>query len=337
MTNDITAGSFVRVNQTNQASDNKQNQATVLPSDSFKVVAKIANSNRLSETEKSGLISNVALIDKYAKGSLRTKLLNSVTATTLYLEKSASPKPATTSNVNAAVQQFKQVQQAAPAPSQNVESLQRQVENVERRVENLPKQTRNVELTQVNQQIPTQDVEAVFAQPVENVAQGSNVNVRQVPTLAEARQSAAANSPSPASFEVQDNVVLSSNAQITQELYLPGGGESVDIPLPGSGGRNVDIPVLGSGEFEEIPLPGQSGGGADIQAEVAARVARLDALDIPELPLPGGVNVSEVAAQIEASPEQAIESIGELVLPGGGSEAANGSVNEQAARVALSV
>jgi hypothetical protein len=136
---------------------------------------------------------------------------------------------------------------------------------------------------------------------------------------------------------VQDNVVLSSNAQITQELYLPGGGESVDIPLPGSGGRNVDIPVLGSGEFEEIPLPGQSGGGADIQAEVAARVARLDALDIPELPLPGGVNVSEVAAQIEASPEQAIESIGELVLPGGGSEAANGSVNEQAARVALSV
>jgi hypothetical protein len=169
MTNDITAGSFVRVNQTNQASDNKQNQATVLPSDSFKVVAKIANSNRLSETEKSGLISNVALIDKYAKGSLRTKLLNSVTATTLYLEKSASPKPATTSNVNAAVQQFKQVQQAAPAPSQNVESLQRQVENVERRVENLPKQTRNVELTQVNQQIPTQDVEAVFAQPVDKV------------------------------------------------------------------------------------------------------------------------------------------------------------------------
>lgn len=342
MTNDITAGSFVSVNQAKQSSNNG-NQQTVLPSDSFKVVAKIANSSRLSETEKSGLISNVALIDKYAKGSLRSKMLNSVAATTLFLERFGNSKPAPKVDLNQAAQQFKQAQQISPAASRNKAELQTQVTSVQKRVEALPKQTANVSLPEINQRIPQADVQAVFAQPVESVARQSNVEVKAIPTLAEARQSAQANT----SLEVRDDVALSPNAQAVQALTIPGSGDSAEnvalpgsgasevaVPLPGGGGSDIDIPVLGSGDFEEVALPG--GGSADIEADIAARIALLEDRGIPDLPLPGGASVSEVAAQIEAAPEQAIKSIGQLILPGG-AEADNGSVNERAAHVALSV
>lgn len=353
MTNDITAGSFVTVTQTNQDSENRQNRQTVLPSDSFRLVSKITNSSRLSDTEKNGLISNVALIDRYATGGLRTKLLNNVTATTLFLERGSgarTPEPAqqaAQNNVADAIRQVRQVQQSAPPPSSNEAELQRQVENVQRRVEAVPRQTRNTSLQEVNQQVPRQDVEQVLTQPIDQVARESNVNVRQVPTLAESRAQQAEDPFA----GVRDNVVLSQSARTVQDLTLPGqgndsreiplpgqGSSQADIPLPGQGGENIDIPVLGSGEFEEIPLPGQGGNEqVDVQAEIAARIAELESRDIPELPLPGGVNVEELAAQITAAPEQALDSIGEVILPGQGEAAGNASVNERAARVALSV
>lgn len=334
MTNDITAGSFVSVTKTNQSSENKQQ--TVLPSDSFKIVAKIANSSGLSETEKSGLISNVALIDKYAKGSLRTKLLNNVTATTIYLERTGRVKSSASQDVGQAIQQLKQTQQTAPAVSNSVNIQQKQVENVQRRVENFAQRSANVSVSQINNQVSREAVQAVYERPIQAVAQSSTVNVRQVPTLAEARQSAQQN------LEVTDSVNLSPTAQVAQDLALPGAASSEDIPLPGSSsgevdiplpgsGSNVEIPVLGSGSYEEVALPG----GGDIEADVAARIAALEERGVPELPLPGGVDVAEVAAQIEALPDKALESIAEIALPGGGND--NGSVNERAAQVALSV
>lgn len=335
MTNDITAGSFVSVTKTNQSSENKQQ--TVLPSDSFKIVAKIANSSGLSETEKSGLISNVALIDKYAKGSLRTKLLNNVTATTIYLERTGRVKSSASQDVGQAIQQFKQTQQTAPAVSNSVNIQQKQVENVQRRVETFAQRSANVSVSQINNQVSNEAVQAVYERPIQAVAQSSTVNIRQVPTLAEARQSAQQN------LEVTDSVNLSQTAQVAQDLALPGSASNEDIPLPGSSagevdiplpgsGSNVEIPVLGSGSYEEVALPG---GGSDIEADVAARIAALEERGVPELPLPGGVDVAEVAAQIVALPEKAMESIAEIALPGGGSD--NGSVNERAAQVALSV
>lgn len=334
MTNNITAGSFVSVTKTNQSSENKQQ--TVLPSDSFKIVAKIANSSGLSETEKSGLISNVALIDKYAKGSLRTKLLNNVTATTIYLERTGRVTSSASQDVGQAIQQLKQTQQTAPAVSNSVNIQQKQVENVQRRVENFAQRSANVSLSQINNQVSSEAVQAVYERPIQAVAQSSTVNVRQLPTLAEARQSAQQN------LEVTDSVNLSPTAQVAQDLALPGSASSEDIPLPGSSsgevdiplpgsGSNVEIPVLGSGSYEEVALPG----GGDIEADVAARIAALEERGVPELPLPGGVDVAAVAAQIEALPDKALESIAEIALPGGGSD--NGSVNERAAQVALSV
>lgn len=335
MTNNITAGSFVSVKQNSQSSETKQE--TVLPSDSFKVVAKIANSNGLSETEKSGLISNVALIDKYAKGSLRTKLLNNVTATTIYLERTGRSKPTQSQDVGQALQQLKQTQQASPAVSNSPNIRETQIKNVQRRVESFAQRTANASVSEINKQVSQEAVQNVYNQPIQSVAQSPGLNVRQVPTLAEARQSAQQN------IEVTDSVNLSPTAQVAQDLALPGAGgnegvplpgsnaSEVDIPLPGSG-SDVEIPVLGSGSYEEVALPG---GGSDIEADVAARIAALEERGVPELPLPGGVNVSEVAAQIEQLPEQARESIAEIALPGGGSD--NGSVNERAAQVALSV
>ena len=337
MTNDINAGSFVSVAQTKQTPENNKG-STVLPNDSFKIVAKIANSNRLSEVEKSGLISNVALIDKYAKGNLRTKMLNSVSATTLFLERFGGRQTSKNVDVAQATQQYKQTQQVSPPASSNRAELQRQIQNVQKRVEALPQQNQQVSLAEVQRSIPKQDVQAVFSQSVASVAKQSGVQVQQLPTLAESRQSAQAN------LEVSDQVNISANAKAVQDLALPGsgGGEeipppgaapAVDIPLPGAGAA-ADIPVLGSGDFEEVALPG----GSNIESDIAARIAALEDRGVPELPLPGGIAVGELAEKIASFPQEALDSIGEVLLPGqGGGSAENGSVNERAARVALSV
>lgn len=347
---EIQARSYISVAQENQSTGPKQTkEQTVLPQDSFKVVAKIANSTRLSDGEKSGLISHVALIDKYAQGSLRSRMLNSVSATTLFLERQGSVKSKPSqSSVAQAVAQVKQTTQVSPPAETKPAAKVRQAEELQKSVEQLPVRFAQTTQTEVNKAIPQAEVAAIQAQPIQQVAQNTDVKVQEV-------------RPLPAQpLEVKDNVQISESARVAQdfdlpgaggsevefkvpgsgggdvEIAVPGSGESAEVPLPGAGGgEDIVIQTLGSGEYEEVALPGSGGGEVNIQAEVEARIAALEERGVPELPIPGGVNVEEIAQQIQALPGQAIDSIGELTLPGGGDS--NGSVNERAAQVALSV
>tara|TARA_R110000868_G_scaffold190862_1_gene434756 strand:+ start:57985 stop:59010 length:1026 start_codon:yes stop_codon:yes gene_type:complete len=318
MTVNITAKNYVSVAQAqDKAVQQKSTEQVAIAQDSFKIIAKISSSTRLSGTEKSGLINNVALVEKYAKGNLRSRMLNDITATTIFLERyGKSSKVSATPDISAAIQQFKQKTQiSAPAETQPAK-VQQQVEQVVKSVESLPKQYANTPMTQVRQKVSPAEVKAVLEQPIAQVAQKAKVEVKEVRQLG--------SGPAIEQFNVKDEVAISQNAKTVQE-----------ITMPGSGGEAVEFAVLGSGKYEEVTLPG---GGSDeeyIQADIAARVATLEERGIPEIAMPGSIDASAVAEQILQSPSQAIESIGELILPGGGEE--NGSVNERAASVALSV
>ncbi|MFT7433380.1 MAG: hypothetical protein ACI9TY_001012 [Alphaproteobacteria bacterium] len=316
MTENITTNSYVSVAAASKdAQPSKKQQALVIPQDSFKIIAKISSSKRLSETEKSGLISNVALVEKYATGNLRSRLLNDITATTIFLERHGKSKAVQTpQNIDSGVQKFKQkIQIAAPVAVEPAKA-QQQVAQVVKAVETLPQQF-NTSLNEVKQKVSQADVQAVFDRPIADVARKANVEVKEIKQLGggEAIEQ----------FHIKDEVAISAGAQIAQQVTMPGSESS----------ESAEFAVLGSGEFEEIALPG--GGDGSIEADIAARVATLESRGIEELPLPGGVNVEALAAQILEAPAQAIESIGELVLLGGGEE--NGSVNDRAASVALSV
>lgn len=316
MTNDITVKSITSVAQ---ASKNnrpaKNNDQAVIGQDSFKIIAKISSSNSLSETEKSGLINNVALVEKYAKGNLRTRMLNDITATTIFLEQhGTSHQIQRTENINKAIETFKHATKAsAPVAAEPVKA-QQQIAQTVASVKSLPTKF-NTSVAEVKQSVSQQEIQAVFNQPIKEVAAQQNVEIKEIKQLG--------SGTSIEQFNVKDEITISKDAQTAQEVTLPGSSSE----------SAVSFPVLGSGDFEEIPLPG--GNNSNIEADIAARVAILEDRGIEELPLPGGINIEAVAEEILESPKQAIESIGELVLPGGTSE--NGSANERAAHVALSV
>lgn len=93
MDNSITLNAGLALDSASSSRESEQQlrKATEI---SFAILARISNSTRLSDNEKSFLINDVALVDRYAQGSLKTKLLSEITATAFYIEKYASVRKA---------------------------------------------------------------------------------------------------------------------------------------------------------------------------------------------------------------------------------------------------
>jgi hypothetical protein len=258
-----------------------------IPSDSGSVLMNIAKSRRLSPTEKTGLIRQLATFDTVkAAETTRKNVLSSVQQVASYMEQTSkvSFKP---TPVDQAVKQFERAQKAAEQqPPQN-----RTVERVQQNIESVIQQSRNVSVQ-----------EAVQAQPRDGVNVRDNVDI-QVSQQREAPQAPAqASRP----VEPQASVEVSLPGQLSSEaaLALPGEGAGEEIPLPGQSDiESLEFALPGDGETAEIALPGQ-GGGEDISVQqVAGSLAQEDLVpeDVPleaaevDVILPGGDDASEAS------------------------------------------
>ncbi len=259
-----------------------------IPSDSGSVLMNIAKSRRLSPTEKTGLIRQLATFDTVkAAETTRKNVLSSVQQVASYMEQTSkvSFKP---TPVDQAVKQFERAQKAAEQqPPQN-----RTVERVQQNIESVIQQSRNVSVQ-----------EAVQAQPRDGV------NVRDTVDIQASQQREAPQAPAQASrpVEPQSSVEVALPGQSSSSeaaLALPGDGSGEDIPLPGQSDiESLEFALPGDGETAEIALPGQ-GGGEDIPVQqVAGSLAQEDLVpeDVPleaaevEVILPGGDDASEAS------------------------------------------
>ncbi|MDE0723163.1 MAG: hypothetical protein OSB62_00510 [Alphaproteobacteria bacterium] len=258
-----------------------------IPSDSGSVLMNIAKSRRLSPTEKTGLIRQLATFDTVkAAETTRKNVLSSVQQVASYMEQTSkvSFKP---TPVDQAVKQFERAQKVAEQqPPQN-----RTVERVQQNIESVIQQSRNVSVQ-----------EAVQAQPRDGVNVRDNVDI-QVSQQREAPQ-APAQASRPVEPQASVEVSLPGQSSSEATLALPGEGAGEEIPLPGQADiESLEFALPGDGETAEIALPGQGGGEDASVQQVAGSLAQEDLVpeDVPleaaevDVILPGGDDASEAS------------------------------------------
>lgn len=203
------------------ASTSKQSQERVAESTavSFAILARISNSARLSDNEKSFLINDVALVDRYAHGSLKKKLLSEITATAIYIEKYASvrksnpfPPEVNTSTVT--------TENVAAKVRQSLDTYAKQVDSTS-------------SLDRVVREIPAERVAEYITAPQESNAQPV-VDVEDVVDV-----------PLPGAR---------SDAEVVARAIA---AAEIDLPLPGAGSYApaVDVPLI---DIETLPSLGES-------------------------------------------------------------------------------
>lgn len=211
---------------------------------SFALIARISNSARLSDNEKNILVGNVAIVDKFAQGSFREKLLSEITATALYIENYSSVRkgvapvevkqPVNTQNVGVRVrgsldQSIKQVKEDA---------------SVKDAVRAVSRERVQEARTGVAESRPVQDVVAA-----------------QIPNV-EAEEFVLPGSGEP-SREVAEAIALASEVKVPEvnfePLPIPGAGADVGVEaltLPGEGGAEV-APIVVP-EPVQMRMPGEA-------------------------------------------------------------------------------
>lgn len=332
MTVDVKAGSFATpIVQSASATSGLSSGRISVNADSAQALVKISASNKLSGAEKTGLIKDIAVVDRFANenNNLRKTLLNDVIRNTISLERTqvqalSQPKMPVTQ----VAKQFVQAREAAPKPSDNVEIQQQVQASLNRRSNS------------VSVKPPESDVQAAFA----------NVNKRQVQQLQQAIQEfSRANVKQAPQANVQDRVDISSSKSANENvsLTLPGARLEADfvrinsadfepLPIPGAGSaefETVSLPGSGEVDFEPIPLPGSS-----VQEYEAIPLPGSGEVEIPELNLPGSGSVEfeavtlpgsgeyveeiplslvgDTAALIGESAESALAAYGDIQIPG---------------------
>ena len=248
----------------------KQKSTVRTPLDSFKLIARIANSRRLSDGEKGALINNVSTIDKYASGSLRNQLLDNVSGLTIFMERFAAAKY-DAQPIKKAVAEYAAVRRA-PA-----KSAQGSADNLRAASEQLAKELTGKSIETVRKEVPHQEVKAVFNANV-------NADLKQFRTELE--------TPVPRVFEEVADVV-----ETVTPLPLPGSGSAEEVAefIPQLQQQEAvafeAVPLPGSGEVElpDLVLPGSSD---VVQEEVA-----LEEVELPAIELPGGGEYEEPAVE----------------------------------------
>ena len=292
MTVDVKAGSFATpIVQSASATSGLSSGRISVNADSAQALVKISASNKLSGAEKTGLIKDIAVVDRFANenNNLRKTLLNDVIRNTISLERTqvqALPQPKMP--VTQVAKQFVQAREAAPKPSDNVEIQQQVQASLNRRSNS------------VSVKPPESDVQAAFA----------NVNKRQVQQLQQAIQEfSRANVKQAPQANVQDRVDISPSKSANENvsLTLPGARLEADFvrinsaPIPGAGSaefETVSLPGSGEVDFEPIPLPGSS-----VQEYEAIPLPGSGEVEIPELNLPGSGSVEFEAVTLPGSGE----------------------------------
>lgn len=327
MTIDVKAGSFtasaVQSSGSLRVKSTGGGSASVRV-DSTQALVKISASSKLSGVEKTGLIKDVAIVDRFASdnNNLRKTLLNDVIRTTTALERFAPP------NRSEPVQAVEQTARQFVEARRQAESLDtnRLQEQVQRDI-----QTRSAQVAAVSQnnaltEVSVAEVERTIQQtPPESVARLQRA-VEAISRESSAPQQA------PSSLSVTDSVVLSASAEnrtvpatsnaaipeneITfnipgariesdlarvrsadfESLPIPGVNrpEVADVSLPGESSESVEFVVPGSGgvPFDAVPLPGASGGVDDLVLPGSAGDGSV------EIPLPGQGGGAEAVADI---------------------------------------
>lgn len=260
-----------------------------IPSDSGGVLTNIAKSRRLSPTEKSGLIRQLATFDTIkAEDVVRRNVISNIQQVASYMEQSSKvisqPTP-----IEQVTKQYERVQQAvAQQPAQN-----RTVDRVQQNLENFTQQNRGVSVR-----------EAVQAQTRQANEVRDSIEVRQAPEQRVAPQeNVTFERPQPAVPAREAQVALPGQAsQEAEAAPLPGSGANGgEFTLPGGAGgaEAAEFALPGGGTETEVVLPG---GGASVETEAYVPVSEVAAYEEP-------ANLVE-AEQVEAAPV-------ELVLPGG--------------------
>jgi len=245
-----------------------------IPSDSGSVLTNIAKSRRLSPTEKSGLIRQLATFDTIkAEGIVRKNVLSNVQQVASFMEQTSkvSYKP---TPIDQAVKQFERAQQAAQQQPQQT----RTVERVEQNIENIVQQSRGVS---VQEAIQTQTRQNANVRDSIEVNVNRQQNVPEIPSQGRAEtQPVERNLPGQAS-EVS--------------LALPGSASSEEIPLPGQADiEALEFALPGDGETAEVALPGQ-GTAEDIPVQAAPGLAT-EEVAVEEVPLE---EVSAAAVEVD--------------------------------------
>ena len=248
----------------------KQKSTVRTPLDSFKLIARIANSRRLSDGEKGSLINNVSTIDKYATGSLRNQLLDNVSGLTIFMERFSAAKY-DAQPIKKAVAEYAAVRKAPAKPAQGSADKLRAAS--EQLAQNLARKS----VKAVRQEVPHEEVRAVFNTNV-------NAELKQFKTELDA--------PAPRGFEEVADVV-----ETVTPLPLPGSGSAEEVAefIPPAPVEEVvtfeAVPLPGSGEvaLPDLVLPGS---GEPAQEEVA-----LEEVELPALELPGSGEHEEPAVE----------------------------------------
>lgn len=328
MTIDVKAGSFTAsavqsTNTTATSGGGLSSGIVAIQADSAQALVKISSSNKLSGSQKNGLIQDIAVVDRFASENtnLRKTLLNDVARSTVALEKT---RPAVQAQP---VQKPEQVAAQYVEARKRAESIDngsaRIQQDIQRRAEEVASQSSSRSVAQVSVAEVKSELQAIPSESVRQVQQAVESVARSQP-------------PAQSASSVKDTVEIRGAKSAEPESI----GYANEVRLPGSGtfeAEAVALPGSGSAEFEEIALPGS--GDVDVEAvPLPGSGDSVDEIELPgsgatvveAVPLPGaGTPVSDVfiaenATQLVSQTSELIETnvaeaeaaVVELELPG---------------------